>query len=49
MRSGFFLYKKARDFVSMCKLRGRKGRIAVPESLWQTPVALADYPVTVVL
>jgi hypothetical protein len=49
VRNGFFLYKKARDFVSMCKLRGRKGRIAVPETLWETPIALADYPVTVVL
>jgi hypothetical protein len=51
IRSGFYLYRDraARDFVSMCKLRERKGRIAVPESLRDAPVALAEYPVTVVL
>lgn len=51
IRSGFFVYRdrSAHDFVSMCKLRGRKGRIAVPASLWETPAELAEYPVTIVL
>jgi hypothetical protein len=50
LRNGFFLYKSgARDFVSLAKLRGRKGRIAMPESLWETPAAVGEYPVTVVL
>jgi hypothetical protein len=51
IRNGFFVYRdgQARDFVSMCKLRGRKGRIAVPQSLWDTPADLAEYPVTVAL
>jgi len=51
IRGAFFIHgdRSARDFVSMCKLRGRKGRIAVPKSSWNAPVALGEYPVTVVL
>jgi hypothetical protein len=50
IRNGFFLYRSgARDFVAMAKMRGRQGRIAVPEWLWNTPATIAEYPVTVVL
>ncbi len=51
IRNAFFVYpdRAARDFVSMCKLRGRKGRIAVPESRWEIPIEPSEYPVTVVL
>jgi hypothetical protein len=51
IRNQFFVYPdaRARDFVAMARLRGRNGRIAVPESVWDLPVELAEYPVTVVL
>jgi hypothetical protein len=51
LRSGFYVYpdKQVRDFASMCKLRGRRGRIAVPRSRWDTEIALGHYPITIVL
>jgi hypothetical protein len=51
IRSGFFVYDdvKAGDFVGMCKLRGRKGRIPVARSVWDTEIVPGEYPVTVVL
>jgi hypothetical protein len=51
IRAAFHVYddRQAKDFVSMCKLPKRAGRIAVPRSRWDAEVALAEYPVTVVL
>jgi hypothetical protein len=51
LRSATYVYPdgKARDFVTMCKLPKRRGRIAVPSSRWEAEVALAAYPVTIVL
>lgn len=51
LRSAFFVYDDAdaHDFVSMCRLDGRRGRIAVPRSRWDAPIEHGQYPVTVVL
>jgi hypothetical protein len=49
LRSGFYIYpdKAAWDFVSMCHLKKRRGRIAVPESRAEADVTLGAYPITV--
>lgn len=51
LRSAFYVYPDARgrSFVSVCTLRERRGRIAVPRSRWGAAVQLGRYPVTVVL
>jgi hypothetical protein len=51
MRAGFYVYDDgaADDFVSMCNLPKRRGRIAVPASRWDAPVERGIYPVTIVL
>jgi hypothetical protein len=51
LRSGFYVYpdEEVTDFLSMCQLKGRRGRIAVPRSRWEAEVTLGHYPVTVVL
>jgi hypothetical protein len=51
IRSAFYVYpdEAADDFVSMANLKDRRGRIAVPESRWDAPIELGQYPVTVVL
>jgi hypothetical protein len=50
VRGAFHVYsdEDADDFVSMCNLP-RHGRIAVPRSRWDAPLARGVYPVTVVL
>ena len=51
LRSGFHVYDdgEARDFVSMCNLPDRRGRVAVPKSRWKPPLTLGEYPITVSL
>jgi hypothetical protein len=51
LRSGFHVYDdgEARDFVTMCNLPGRRGRVAVPKSRWKPALTLGQYPITVSL
>lgn len=51
VRAAFYVYEDRRvhDFLSMCNLRERKRRIAVPRSRWDAPITLGEYPITVVL
>ena len=51
LRSGFYVYpdRAAHDFVSMCNLKGRRGRVAVPRSRWDAELTLGQYPITIVL
>jgi hypothetical protein len=51
LRSGFYVYpdREAHDFVSMCQLKGRRGRVALPRSRWDAEVTLGQYPITIVL
>ena len=51
IRSAFFLYEegRARSFAALCRMRGRKGRIPVPRSVWESAIETSAYPVTVVL
>jgi hypothetical protein len=51
LRAAFHVYEdeEATDFVSMCNLPGRRGRIAVPRSRWLTEVTAGEYPIVVSL
>jgi hypothetical protein len=51
LRSGFHVYADAevRDFVSMCNLPARRGRVMIPRSRWKPVVTLGEYPITVSL
>ena len=51
LRSGFYVYEddEARDFVTMCNLPRRAGRVAVPKSRWKPALTLGEYPITVSL
>jgi hypothetical protein len=50
IRAAFHVYddRAARNFPSLCRLP-RRGRIPVPRSRWAAPLALGQYPVTIVL
>ena len=49
LRSGFFVYPdgEAKDFVSMCNLPKRRGRVALPRSRWEAEVTVGEYPITI--
>ncbi len=51
LRDAFRVYadEQADSFVSMVNLKEREGRIAVPRSLAEAPIAEGEYPVTIVL
>jgi hypothetical protein len=51
LRSSFYVYPddQADDFVSMCKLPKRRGRIAMPKSRWDSDFELGVYPITITL
>jgi hypothetical protein len=51
LRSATYVYPdgQASDFLKMCKMPKRRGRIAVPRSRWEAQVSLAAYPITIVL
>lgn len=50
LRSAFFVYPddEVTDFVSLATHDKRRARIPVAESMWEAPVELGSYPVTVV-
>ena len=49
--AAFYVYDdgEARDFVSMCNLPARRGRVAVPRSRWKPALTLGEYPITIAL
>jgi len=51
LRNGVHVYDDdaAHDFVSMCNLPGRRGRVAIPRSRWKPALTVGEYPITVSL
>src|SRR5207302_9996305 len=50
LRSATYVYPDgmAKDFVTMCRMPKRRGRIAVPRSRWEAEAALGAAPITIV-
>jgi hypothetical protein len=51
LRSRFYVYEDeaASDFISVCNLPQRRGRIALPRSRWLSGPTAGEYPITVTL